>query len=179
MTGDMSQTPHPDIAQRSVPCAVLTVSDSRTPETDTSGQLIQAKLIEQGHRVVAYEILPDEPTLVLQRIRDWLAEFELDVVLLNGGTGIAPRDATYEAIADLLTKPLPGFGELFRMLSYEQIGSRAMASRAIAGLCQSTLIFSMPGSSKAVELAMERLILPELIHLTTQMRGHASPHPQL
>ena len=167
----MAFTPHPDQGQQAVSCAVLTLSDTRTLETDQSGQLICAQLAAAQHRVAAYEILPDEPTQVQQRVRDWVADPTIAVVLLNGGTGIAPRDTTYEAIAALLTKPLPGFGELFRLLSYGEIGSRAMASRAIAGVCDTTLIFSMPGSSKAVALAMERLILPELVHLTTQLRG--------
>lgn len=167
----MSSTPHPDTANRSVGCSVLTVSDTRTPETDKSGQLIQSKLMSQGHRVVDYHISKDEPAQVRQRVMDWVKRSDIEAIVLNGGTGIAPRDTTYEAIAALLTKTLPGFGELFRMLSYEQIGSRAMASRAIAGLCETTLIFSMPGSSKAVELAMDALILPELQHLTAQMAG--------
>lgn len=165
----MPPTPHPDQGSVAVGCAVLTVSDTRTPETDKSGQLIQAKLTAAQHRIVAYEILPDEPDQVRQSIQNWVADASIEVVLVNGGTGIAPRDTTYEAIATLLTKSLPGFGELFRMLSYAEIGSRAMASRAIAGACQSTLIFSMPGSSKAVALAMEKLILPELSHLTRQL----------
>lgn len=123
------------------------------------------------HQVVACALLKDEPEPVRQQISAWAAVPDIEAILVNGGTGIAPRDTTYEAIAALLTKTLPGFGELFRMLSYEQIGPRSLASRAISGVCQSTLIFSTPGSSKAVELAMEQLILPELVHLTTQMRS--------
>jgi len=167
----MTHTPHPDEAARSVAVAVLTVSDTRTPETDKSGQLIQTRLSDRGHRVVAYQILPDEPQQVRQTVCQWVAAAEINAILINGGTGIAPRDTTYEAIADLLTKPLSGFGELFRMLSYNQVGSRAMASRAIGGLCEATLLFSMPGSSKAVTLAMDALILPELHHLTAQVQG--------
>lgn len=166
----MSQ-PHPDAAAGPVQCAVLTVSDTRTPETDKSGQLVRSHLTQAQHQVVAYGLVPDEPAQVRQQVIDWVATREIDAILVNGGTGIAPRDTTYEAIAALLTKTLPGFGEIFRLLSYEQIGSRAMASRAIAGVCQTTLIFSMPGSSKAVDLAMAKLILPELVHLTTQMRS--------
>ncbi|MEO1094456.1 MAG: MogA/MoaB family molybdenum cofactor biosynthesis protein [Cyanobacteria bacterium J06638_28] len=167
----MSPTPHPDESSRTVTCAVLTVSDTRTAATDKSGQLMRSKLLDQGHRVVDYQILPDNPDQVRQQVHAWLTESACDVILLNGGTGIAPRDTTYEAIASLLTKTLPGFGELFRMLSYGEIGSRAMASRAIAGVCDTTLIFCMPGSSKAVALAMDTLILPELTHLTTQLQG--------
>jgi len=165
----MSQ-PHPDAAI-AVKCAVLTVSDTRTPDMDKSGHVITDRLSRRQHQVVAYNLVKDEPEQVRRQILTWVAVPNIDAILVNGGTGIAPRDTTYEAIATLLTKTLPGFGELFRMLTYEQIGSRAMASRAIAGVCKSTLIFSMPGSSKAVELAMDKLILPELIHLTTQMRG--------
>jgi molybdenum cofactor biosynthesis protein B len=167
----MAHTPHPDTQAIAVNCAVLTVSDTRTPDTDKSGQLIQTQLSTANHRMVAYQILRDEPEQVRQVVQAWVAKPDIEVVLVNGGTGIAPRDTTYEAIAALLTKTLPGFGELFRMLSYDEIGSRAMASRAIAGVCQSTLIFSIPGSSKAVDLAMEKLILPELGHLTRQMKG--------
>jgi molybdenum cofactor biosynthesis protein B len=167
----MPHRPHPDKAAVTVSCAVLTVSDTRTPDTDNSGQLIQAQLTATHHRVAAYHILTDEPDQVRRYLQTCVTDPMIQVVLVNGGTGIAPRDTTYEAIATLLTKTLPGFGELFRMLSYEEIGSRAMASRAIAGVCQSTLIFSMPGSSKAVALAMEKLILPELSHLTRQLSG--------
>ena len=106
-----------------------------------------------------------------RQVQTWVTDGSIEVIVLNGGTGIAPRDTTYEAIAALLSKTLPGFGEIFRLLSYEEIGSRAMASRAIAGVCDATLILSLPGSSKAVELAMNKLLLPELVHLTTQMRG--------
>lgn len=167
----MPHQPHPDCTNLSIGCAVLTVSDTRTPETDQSGQLIRTRLSAANHRIVASQILKDEPGQVRELVQHWITGVdEIDVVLLNGGTGIAPRDTTYEAIAALLTKTLPGFGELFRMLSYEAIGSRAMASRAIAGICQSTLIFAMPGSSKAVELAMDKLVLPELVHLTAQLQ---------
>lgn len=169
----MSLVPHPDSSQRSVACAVLTVSDTRVSETDKSGQLIQSRLTAAGHQVVAYQILPDEPIQVSQQVDSWVNQGQIEVILTNGGTGIAPRDTTYEAIASRLSKTLPGFGELFRMLSYDEIGSRAMASRAIAGAYGSTLIFCLPGSSKAVELAMDRLILPELVHLTSQLQGRA------
>ena len=152
-------------------CAILTVSDTRTFDTDKSGDVIRSRLRRSQHQLVAYNLVKDEPEQVRQQVAQWVAVPNIDVILVNGGTGIAPRDTTYEAIAGLLTRTLPGFGELFRMLSYEQIGSRAMASRAIAGVCKSTLIFSMPGSSKAVELAMSKLIAPELIHLTTQLRS--------
>lgn len=163
--------PHPDAAVGLVKCAILTVSDTRTPDTDKSGDVIKHCLGRSRHQIVAYNLVKDDPEQVRQQVIQWVAVPNIEVILVNGGTGIAPRDTTYEAIAGLLTKTLPGFGELFRMLSYEEVGSRAMASRAIAGVCKSTLIFSMPGSSKAVELAMNKLIAPELVHLTTQLRS--------
>lgn len=169
----MSHPPHPDIQAAPVGCAVLTVSDTRTSATDTSGQLMQSYLTTAQHRVVAYQIVPDDPAQVSSIVRGWIRDPVVQVILINGGTGIAPRDTTYEAIASLLTKTLPGFGELFRVLSYEEVGSRAMASRAIAGICESTLVFSTPGSSKAVRLAMEKLIMPELNHLTRQLSGQS------
>ncbi|MEO0455938.1 MAG: MogA/MoaB family molybdenum cofactor biosynthesis protein [Cyanobacteria bacterium P01_A01_bin.114] len=159
----MADLPHPDASAFKVRCAIVTVSDTRTPETDTSGQLIRDLLTAEGHLIQAYRLVKDEPETVRERVTHLSAE--ADAIILNGGTGIAPRDTTYDAIATLLTKQLPGFGELFRQLSYAEIGSRAMASRAAAGTYGSTLIFSLPGSSKAVKLAMERLILPELRHL--------------
>jgi molybdenum cofactor biosynthesis protein B len=124
--------PHPDAAAIAVPCAVLTVSDTRTPDTDKSGDLMRSRLMAAQHLVIASALLKDEPEQVRSQIAQWVAMPNIAAILVNGGTGIAPRDTTYEAIAALLTKTLPGFGELFRMLSYEQIGSRAMASRAIA-----------------------------------------------
>lgn len=157
--------PHPDSPNQVVTCAVVTVSDSRMPDTDTSGQLIQSLLTEAGHRVGDYQILPDEPDQISALIQAYAARSDLQAIICNGGTGIAPRDTTYDAIASLLEKELPGFGEIFRYLSYQEVGSRAIASRAVAGLLQSTVIFSLPGSTKAVKLGMEALILPELVHL--------------
>ncbi|NJL85318.1 MAG: MogA/MoaB family molybdenum cofactor biosynthesis protein [Leptolyngbyaceae cyanobacterium SM1_1_3] len=165
--------PHPDTAKLSVCCAVLTVSDTRSPATDRSGQMIQASLSAAGHRVGDYGILPDEPDQIRQRLMQWTQRPEIEAVILSGGTGIAPRDTTYDAIALLLEKTLPGFGELFRALSYPEIGSRAIASRAIAGVYRSRLIFSLPGSSSAVKLAMEALILPELAHLVGLLKPAA------
>jgi molybdenum cofactor biosynthesis protein B len=167
----MSDHPHPDQQPMSVGCAVLTVSDTRTAETDRSGQLMQTALSDAGHAVLDYQILPDDPLGVQATVADWCSNDRIAAVLINGGTGIAPRDNTYDAIASLLDKTLPGFGELFRSLSYAEIGSRAIASRAIAGLHGNTLIFSLPGSSNAVRLGLDALILPELPHLVRQMRG--------
>ncbi|MEN9230934.1 MAG: MogA/MoaB family molybdenum cofactor biosynthesis protein [Thermostichus sp. DG02_5_bins_236] len=151
----------------SLPCGIITVSDTRTAADDYSGQWICTALQRSGHQVAKYQILKDEPQAIRQLVQDWAGS--LPVILLNGGTGIAPRDTTHDAIESLLEKVLPGFGEIFRYLSYAQIGSRAIASRAIAGIHGQTLIFSMPGSTAAVQLAMESLILPELPHLVRQM----------
>lgn len=166
----MTSIPHPDPATLAVNCAVITVSDTRTPETDRSGQSIQQLLVEAGHSVAEYHILKDEPQQIQSHLKSLCLSDRADVAILNGGTGIAPRDTTYDAIALLLEKTLPGFGEIFRALSYEEIGSRAMASRAIAGVYHGKLIFSLPGSSGAVKLALEKLILPELVHLTQQLK---------
>ncbi|NCJ08633.1 molybdenum cofactor biosynthesis protein [Synechococcales cyanobacterium C] len=165
----MQPLPHPDSAPMRVGCAVLTVSDTRSQATDHSGQLLQTLLTEAGHRVVDYAILRDEPAQIQTYLAAVLERADLDVVICNGGTGIAPRDTTFDAIAALLDKDLPGFGELFRMLSYSEIGSRAMASRATAGVSQGRLIFVLPGSTHAVQMATKKLILPELNHLLHQL----------
>ena len=161
----MREIPHPDRATMSVSCAVITVSDTRSLETDQSGQLIQELLVAAGHAVSFYTVVKDEPEEIILQVRSLCQLPELNAIIFNGGTGIAPRDTTYDAIEGLLEKSLPGFGELFRWLSYQEIGSRAMASRATAGVSQGKLIFSVPGSSNAVKLAVEKLILPELVHL--------------
>ena len=161
--------PHAEQSGVRVNCAVITVSDTRTPETDKSGLLMQQLLKTAAHQVQDYMILKDEPVLIRRAVLERCQRPDIDAILLNGGTGIAPRDTTYDSIETLLEKTLPGFGELFRFLSYQEIGSRAIASRAVAGVCQGKLIFSLPGSSNAVRLAMEALILPELSHLITQL----------
>jgi len=164
----MTQQPHPDKTGMTVTCAVITISDTRSPETDRSGQLIKQLLLDAGHTVGAYTIVKDEPAQIQAQMQ-LSQRSELDAVIFNGGTGIAPRDTTYDAIERLLEKTLPGFGELFRWLSYQEIGSRAIASRAIAGVYQGKLVFSLPGSTNAVRLAMQQLILPELVHLVSQL----------
>lgn len=163
--------PHPDQHVIKVNCAVITISDSRTEETDQSGKLIQELLFDRGHGVTDYQIIRDEPTQILSVVQQLVAIDNLDAIICNGGTGIAPRDTTYDAIAQILEKTLPGFGELFRWLSFQEIGSRAIASRAIAGIYKNKLIFSLPGSSNAVRLGMTQLILPEIAHLTKQLKG--------
>jgi molybdenum cofactor biosynthesis protein B len=150
---------------------VLTVSDTRTQETDQSGALIQSGLTGAGHQIADYRIVADEPALIRNLVMQWGQTEDVDAVIVNGGTGIAPRDTTYDALEALLEKTLPGFGELFRQLSFQDIGSRAMASRAVAGVYQGKILFSLPGSSKAVTLAMEKLILPELPHLVALLQS--------
>ncbi len=155
----------------SVNCAVITVSDTRTPETDTSGRYIHDALLRDGHQILAYEIIQDEPALISERLRGLIDDPTCMAVLLNGGTGLAPRDTTYEAVVTTLDKTLDGFGELFRGLSYDDVGSSAMLSRAVAGVAGRTVIFAMPGSTRAVQLAMDKLILPELGHIVALVQG--------
>ena len=164
------QIPHPDPENISLGCAVITVSDTRTEETDKSGQLLQEILRSSGHSITEYLIIKDEKLAVVAQMEALCQREDIDAVIFNGGTGIAPRDTTYDAIEHLLEKILPGFGELFRWLSYQEIGSRAIASRAVAGIYKSKLVFSLPGSTNAVKLAVEKLILPELVHLVLQLR---------
>lgn len=151
-------------------CAVLTVSDTRTPETDSGGQAIVDALTAVGHQVLERAIVRDEPDEIAARLEGFLARSEIQVILTTGGTGISSRDTTIEIVERLLTKRLDGFGELFRMLSYDEIDAAAMLSRAVGGLVGETLVFSMPGSPHAVELAMSRLIVPELRHLVWERR---------
>jgi molybdenum cofactor biosynthesis protein B len=158
-------------APRTVACAIVTVSDTRTRETDTSGARLRTLLEAAGHRVVAYDLVPDEPETVRDRVRALLAAPDVEAVITNGGTGLAPRDTTYEAVAGLLEKRLDGFGELFRMLSWEQVGSAAMLSRAVAGVAGGTVVAVLPGSTAAVELATTKLLLPELAHMVALARG--------
>jgi molybdopterin adenylyltransferase len=160
---------HHNLKFFAVQCAVMTISDTRTVDQDDSGKLIQAQLQNTGHQVIDYALIKDEVEQIQQQIMRLAQMSQLQVIIMNGGTGIAPRDITYEAVTALLDVTLSGFGELFRYLSYQEIGSRAISSRAIAGVYQKKLIFALPGSTKGVKLAMEKLILPELIHLVTQI----------
>ena len=161
----MSAEQHKAHAPPRVRVFLLTVSDSRTPATDTSGQLARALLEAAGHEVAGYEIVRDEPSEVARVVASVAGGGAADVLVTSGGTGISRRDNTYEAIAGLLDKRLDGFGELFRMLSYQEIGSAAMLSRAVGGLVGGLVVFALPGSSGAVRLGLEKLILPELGHL--------------
>jgi molybdenum cofactor biosynthesis protein B len=150
--------------------ALLTVSDSRDESTDRSGATARRLLTEAGHRVIDYRILPDEPEQVREQVAAWLARDDCEAVLVSGGTGISARDRTHEALTGLLDKRLDGFGELFRALSYQQVGSAAMLSRAVGGIAAGRPVFSLPGSEAAVRLALEGLILPELAHLLSELR---------
>jgi molybdenum cofactor biosynthesis protein B len=151
-------------------CALLTLSDTRTEVDDTSGRTIRQLLEANGHAVAHYAILKDDPALLDEKLLQLLGSPDVDAILTNGGTGVSRRDVTISAIEKHIEQPLPGFGELFRMLSWEQIGSGAMLSRAIGGIARGQLVFAMPGSTKAVQLAMTRLILPELQHLLRELR---------
>lgn len=157
-------------APKQVKCMVVTVSDTRVAENDYSGQLAQQLLLSQEYEVMDYKIIKDDYDGIRQLLREAVSSRKVEAILLNGGTGIAPRDNTYEAVRSLLNKELPGFGEIFRYLSYtEDIGSAAILSRAIAGTIGNVAIFSMPGSQGAVKLAMEKIILPELRHVIREI----------
>ena len=166
----MSREQHKAQAPSSVACYVLTVSDSRTPETDTGGRTIRELLESAGHIVLGHALVKDDPHAVRLHVEGQLAAADTQVIITTGGTGITSRDGTCEALDDLLEKRLEGFGELFRMLSYQEIGSAAMMSRAIAGTVGGKAIFVLPGSPDAVRLAMTKLILPELGHVVQQLR---------
>lgn len=142
--------------------AVLTVSDTRTRDNDTSGDLIEERLKAAGHRVAARLILKDDVAALRAQFRAWIEDPQIEAIISTGGTGLTRRDVTPEAVEPLLTKPIPGFGELFRWLSYEEIGTATIESRALAGVAGDTLIFCLPGSTGACRLGMERIILPQL-----------------
>lgn len=152
-----------------VSIAIVTVSDTRTPETDVNRQYIEQRMNELGHTVAAYRLIKDEPDQVAAVLDELAALPDVRLILCNGGTGISPRDTTYDVISRKLEKTLPGFGELFRVLSFGQVGAAAMLSRATAGVYRGTLVFSMPGSPNAVETALEKLILPEINHLAWEV----------
>ena len=157
---------HRELAKgQSAKCPVLTVSDSRTKADDVSGRTIIDHLESAGHQIGAYELAKDEPDQIEPQLTDWLNTREYDAIFTTGGTGIAHRDTTIEVVRRLIGKELEGFGELFRMLSWQEVQAAAMLSRAVAGLADETLVFAMPGSTNAVKLAMTKLIVPELPHL--------------
>lgn len=164
----MSSQEHKSAAPGRVRVFVLTVSDTRTDETDTAGRAIIERLLEAGHAVAGKAIEPDEPGRVAELVRRQAAIGDVDAIITTGGTGLTSRDSTFEAIDALLHKRLPGFGELFRMLSYHDIGTAAMMSRACAGTIGRVIVISLPGSEAAVRLAMTKLVIPELGHMIQQ-----------
>jgi len=164
----MSQAEHKAHAPRTVRCFIITVSDTRTDDTDASGRAIAELLTAAGHQIAGRTIVKDDPDLVRGTIERQLASPGVQAIITTGGTGITSRDSTYEAVSGMLQKRLDGFGELFRMLSYEQIGSAAIMSRACAGLAAGRIIVCLPGSEAAVRLAVEKLLIPELGHLVQQ-----------
>jgi molybdenum cofactor biosynthesis protein B len=167
----MSHTQHQQSAKDiTARCAVITLSDTRTRDSDTSGQIIQALLTTAGHHVAHYDLIKDDPAELEPLLLKLAMDADVDALLTNGGTGIARRDQTIAVVEKMIDQPLPGFGELFRMLSWQQVGAAAMLSRATAGLTRGKAIFAMPGSSKAVELAMTQLILPQIRHILYELR---------
>jgi molybdenum cofactor biosynthesis protein B len=168
----MSQVPeeHRATAPQQVTCAILTVSDTRTAETDTGGRTAFELLSAGGYAVAARQIVRDEPPAIREQLERFRDDEAIDAVLVTGGTGVSSRDQTYETVTALLTRQLPGYGELFRTLSYAEIGAAAMLSRAVGGVMQTTVVLTMPGSPAAVRLALEKLIVPELRHLVREAR---------
>ncbi|HWN84341.1 MAG TPA: molybdenum cofactor synthesis domain-containing protein [Vicinamibacterales bacterium] len=166
----MSHQEHKAKGPTSVGCFVLTVSDTRTVDTDSSGGAIREFLERAGHQVTGYAIVRDEPATVTASVKQWLTDPQTRVIITTGGTGITSRDGTFEAVDALFEKRLDGFGELFRMLSFDEVGSAAMMSRATAGTVGAKAIFVLPGSEHAVRLAMSRLIIPELGHVAQQLQ---------
>ena len=153
---------------KSVSCAVLTISDTRTEQDDESGRLIRQKLSEAGHRVILHCVLKNETDSIQKKIYELLKEEALQVIIAIGGTGVSHRDITIETIYPILEKKLDGFGELFRFLTYSEIGTGSIMSRAIAGVARGKVIFCLPGSPEAGKLAMDKIILPELGHLVME-----------
>ena len=163
---------HREAAPEAVRVAVLTISDTRTSETDTGGDVVEETMRGAGHEVVAREIVRDEATSIRTTLVDLLTRPEVDAVVTTGGTGISGRDTTYEVVERMVEKRLDGFGELFRMLSYEEIGAAAILSRALAGAVGTKFVASLPGSRNAVRLGMEKLLVPEIAHIVFELRKH-------
>lgn len=164
----MGYQEHKEKAPRSVSCAVLTISDSRREEDDESGKLIRERLSQDGHRVVAYAILKNEAESIKKKIGELLQQGGLQVIITSGGTGVSHRDITVETISPILEKKLDGFGELFRSLSYHEIGTGSIMSRAVAGVAGGKVIICLPGSLAAVTLALDKIILPEMGHMVRE-----------
>ncbi len=163
---------HREASPETVRVAVLTISDTRNPETDTGGNAIVESLGEAGHEVARREIVRDDAPKIKEVLERLLSSAEVDAIITTGGTGISARDTTYEVVSRLIDKKLDGFGELFRMLSYEEIGAAAMLSRAVAGAAGTKFLVCLPGSRNAVRLAMEKLLIPEMPHVVFELRKH-------
>jgi molybdopterin adenylyltransferase len=163
---------HREASPEWIRVAVLTISDTRTPETDTGGNIIVELMQDAGHEISHREIVKDDAPRITEVLEGLLADEEVDAVITTGGTGISARDTTYEVVSRLIDKKLDGFGEIFRMLSYEEVGAAAILSRAIAGAAGSKFVACLPGSRNAVRLAMEKLLVPEIPHVVFELRKH-------
>ena len=163
---------HREASPERVRVAVMTISDTRTPETDTGGNTIVELMREAGHEVSRRDIVEDDAPRIEVGLQEFLADASVDAVITTGGTGISARDTTYEVVSRLIDKKLDGFGELFRMLSYEEIGAAVILSRAVAGASGSKFVACLPGSTNAVRLAMEKLLVPEIPHVVFELRKH-------
>ncbi|MFC2047946.1 molybdenum cofactor biosynthesis protein B [Chloroflexota bacterium] len=164
----MSYHEHKEKAPRSLNCAVLTISDTRTEQNDDSGRIIKQKLSENGHQVISYAVLKDETNSIKNKIDELLGQEKLQVIITNGGTGVSYRDVTVETIDSILEKKLDGFGELFRFLTYQEIGTPSIMSRAVGGVARGKVILCLPGSPGAAKLAMDKIILPEIGHMVRE-----------
>ena len=165
----MSYLEHKRQAPQSVNCALLTISDTRTEKTDESGQLLKQKLNEGGHRVISYSLLKNDASAIKERLNELLGSEALQVIITSGGTGLGRRDLTIETALPILEKRLDGFGELFRFLSYQEIGTSSVMSRSLAGVIRGKVIICLPGSLGATRLALERIILPEIGHMVREI----------
>lgn len=166
----MGHREHEKMAAASLGIGVMTFSDTRSPADDKSGAFLQEIFKAGGHTIAAYEVVKEDPDLMLTALQKWLQRTDLDAIVTTGGTGLTARDGTVEVARRLFSKELDGFGELFRLISYQQIGTAAMLSRATAGLASGKMLICLPGSSKAVRLAATRLILPQLPHMLWEIR---------
>ena len=164
----MSYLKHKELSPKAVTCAVLVISDSRTEKTDESGKYLVEKMESSGHTVVDYALLKNDPEAIKKKLKEYLAQEELQVIITSGGTGVSMRDVTVETVTPMLDKMLDGFGELFRTLSYAEIGTASIMSRALAGVVRGKIIICLPGSLGAAKLAIDKIILPEIGHMVRE-----------
>ena len=164
----MSHLEHKELSPQAVSCAVLIISDSRTEKTDESGKYLTEKLVSNGHTVIDYALLKNDSEAIKNKLEEYLAQEDLQVIITSGGTGVSMRDVTVETVTPMLDKMLDGFGELFRTLSYMEIGTASIMSRAIAGVIGGKIIICVPGSLAAVKLALDKIILPEIGHMVRE-----------